>query len=114
MPFKRGEIYRCSFGAGKERPVVIVSRDTLNGGQNVIVVPFTTVKLDQRRSYRSCVFFPAGTSGLDRDCVAKTDEITLIDKLRIDPNKFVGAVSDTKMSEVSLAIRWVVQDENLF
>ena len=61
-----GDVYLMPFGEGKARPVVIVSRDSLNGGDYVVIVPLTTQKLDQRKNLPSCAFIPGGTAGRKR------------------------------------------------
>ncbi|HEY4761725.1 MAG TPA: type II toxin-antitoxin system PemK/MazF family toxin [Thermoguttaceae bacterium] len=112
---QRGEIYLVPFGQeGKPRPVVIVSRDTLNGGNYVIVVPFTTQKLEERKGRQSCVFFNAGEGSLSQDCVAKTDEIQRIFKTEIDwVRGRIGRFSQDQMSKIVRAIRFVIRDDEL-
>jgi mRNA-degrading endonuclease toxin of MazEF toxin-antitoxin module len=74
---KRGEIFRLKGDSvGKPRPVLIVSRTEVNGGIYVIV-PFFSEQLAKRKALAQCVFFASGEFGLEKDCVAKTDEVTL-------------------------------------
>ena len=81
----RGEIYLLKKDeTGKSRPIVILSNNSLNGGHSVVAVPFYSQQLEKRSKQPWCAVFSAGEGGLDRDCVAKTDEITLIDKLHIN------------------------------
>lgn len=95
----------------KERPLLIVSRDDLNRGQSVLVVPFYSQQLDKRREFKSCVFFNAGESGLDKDCVAKCDEVGVFDRLELGGK--IGRASADKMEAIVEAIRWVIRDHTL-
>ena len=114
MPVQRGDVFFAPFGQSKPRPVVIVSRDDHNNGDYVVVVPFTTQRLDQRRRLASCVFFKAGDCGLTQDCVAKTDEITFIPIRELDwRRKRAGRVVGSKMKEIVRAIRYMIRDDDL-
>jgi mRNA-degrading endonuclease toxin of MazEF toxin-antitoxin module len=109
---QRGEIYLVPFGQGKPRPVVIVSRDTLNGGDYLIVIPFTTQKLDERKGRQSCVFFNSGEGGLSQDCVAKADEIQRIFKTEIDwKTGRIGRFTPQQMDKIVRAVRFVIRDD---
>jgi mRNA-degrading endonuclease toxin of MazEF toxin-antitoxin module len=106
----RGEIYALKGGpdsGGKRRPVLIISNDVLNGGHSVLAIPFYSQQLDKRRGQKWCAEFAAGEAGLAKDCVAKTDEITLIDKLDIDlANGYVGKLDDSQLQRVIEALKW--------
>ncbi|MGW8256123.1 MAG: type II toxin-antitoxin system PemK/MazF family toxin [Thermoguttaceae bacterium] len=111
---QRGEIYNVPFGQGKPRPVVIVSRDNLNNGDYVIVVPFTTQKVEERKKLKDCVFFNAGEGQLKEHCVAKTDEITRILKTEIDWKiGRIGRLTVPQMSKIVRAIRYTIRDDEL-
>ncbi|MFO1019107.1 MAG: type II toxin-antitoxin system PemK/MazF family toxin [Planctomycetales bacterium] len=85
MRIRRGEVYWLKPDAtGKQRPVVIISREDLNGGHSLVGVPFYSQQLEKRTQQAWCVFFAAGEGGLTKDCVAKTDEVSMIDKLDVD------------------------------
>ena len=111
------DIYSLPFGQGKERRVVVVSRDTLNGGDYVVVVPFTTQKLDERKKLPSCVFVPggiAGPHGVTKDCIAKADEISRILKNEIDWTQGKkGRLPTEYMEQIIKAIRYVIRDPDL-
>ena len=113
-PVQRADVFYAPFGEGKPRPVVVVSRDDLNRGDYVVVVPFTTQKLDNRGGLQSCVLFRAGESGLARDCVAKTDEITFVSITELDWKRGrVGRVLAPRMNEIVRAIRYMIRDDDL-
>ena len=111
---QRGQIYFLPFGEGKRRPVVIVSRDSLNAGDSILIVPFTSQKLPERRQQAQCVFFEAGKYGLSEDCVAKTDEITRIPKSAIDWSRgVIGRLPNEEMLRIVRAVRYVMRDDDL-
>ncbi len=91
----------------KKRPVVIVSRDELNGGHSVVVVPFYSQQLEKRKRMNWCAFFQAGEGGLNKDCVAKCDEISSLDKTELDiPNGRIGKFKPPQMERLMNAIKW--------
>lgn len=52
--------------------------------------------------------------GSRKSCVAKCDEVTLLDKLDIDLAKGpIGRVNALKMKEIVKAIRWCIRDDDL-
>lgn len=105
---KRGEIYLLKRdAAGKQRPVVVVSNDILNHGNTVLVVPFYSQQLEKRATQAWCAMFQQGEGGLERDCAAKADQITLVDKLEIDlASGVVGRFNDLQMERLVRAIKW--------
>ena len=111
---QRGDVFYAPFGEGKPRPVVVVSRDDLNRGDYVVVVPFTTQKLENRGVLQFCVLFKAGESGLAQDCVAKTDEITFVSVTELDWKRGrVGRVLAARMKEIVRAVRYMIRDDDL-
>jgi mRNA-degrading endonuclease toxin of MazEF toxin-antitoxin module len=68
---KPGEIYMADLYEAGMRPVLIVSRESLNSGGYVVAVPMTSTHFDRRSRLRNCVPFRAGQFGLTKDCVAQ-------------------------------------------
>ena len=67
------------------RPVVVVSRDSINANSPVVViVPFTDA-VNVERVYPSHAHFPKGTGGLKMDSIAKAEQIRAI-----QVSRFVG------------------------
>lgn len=96
-------------GEHDPRPVLVVSCETLNRGNNVVGVPLTSSKFEKRKSLRSCVPFRKGEFGLWKDCIAQGDLITQIriDDLDLERGP-VGTVSDDVMRDVVRAIGCVI------
>lgn len=108
MTPKRGEVYlEKKDETGKARPLVIISNNKLNGGHSVVAIPFYSQQLEKRATQPWCAIFQAGEGGLDRDCAAKTDEITLIDKLYINlAHGPIGTLDDEQMNRIMTALKW--------
>ena len=103
---QRGQIFRLKSDAvGKPRPVLIVSPTHLNGGTYLTAIPFFGEQVQKRRALRTCVFFAKGEFGLEKDCVAKADDVTQFkfSELRISEGP-IGTVDDERMEEVSEAL----------
>jgi mRNA interferase MazF len=67
------------------RPVVVISRDSINANSPVVVVIPVTDAANVKRTYPSHTFLPKGTGGLKTDSVAKTEQIRAI-----QVSRFVG------------------------
>jgi mRNA-degrading endonuclease toxin of MazEF toxin-antitoxin module len=98
----------------KSRPVIVVSRDTLNGGNYVVVVPCYSQDVDRRSAYQQNVVLERGDGGLPKRCIVRTDQITFVDKKYIDwRNGKIGRLVEAKMVPIVKAIRWMVRDADL-
>ncbi len=105
---KRGQIFRLKSDlVGKPRPVVVVSPTHLNGGNSLLAVPFFGGQIERRKLLRTCVFFKAGESGLEKDCVAKADNVSLfrLSELRMVEGP-VGEVTLARMDAISAALAY--------
>lgn len=95
-PPRRGEIWLAEMD--KIRPAVVLHRDfagrTLNA---LLVVPLTTTIRDIPTAVR---LGPA--DGIDRDCVAALDNLTLLRKDRLLQR--IGLVSGERMAELCAAL----------
>lgn len=93
-PPRRGQVFRLkSDPVGKPRPILVVSIDSLNGGIYLTAVPFYGDEDGRRRHLKSCAFFSQGEYGLEKDCVAKADEISMMRKSEL-------RLSDGPMTEL--------------
>jgi mRNA-degrading endonuclease toxin of MazEF toxin-antitoxin module len=107
---RRGQIYRRkSDEVGKPRRVLVVSRTELNGGFYVVVAPFYGEQVEKRAKWPQCVHFQNGEFGLDKECVLKADEVTLLkfSDLRISEGP-VGEVDESRMKDVSRALAYAL------
>jgi mRNA-degrading endonuclease toxin of MazEF toxin-antitoxin module len=109
---KRGQLYALKDKGqadGKPRPVLIMSVNALNGGSSVVAIPFYSQQLEKRSAQDWCVRFYAGEGNLEKDCVAKTDEISLIEKIDLSlANGPIGSFDDAQMQRVVQALKWTL------
>lgn len=106
MCLHAGQIYLANLGNDDKHPVLVVSREGLNRGNDVVGIPLTSKKFEKRRALRNCVPFLKGEFGLWKDCVAQAE---LIQQIRVnDLRDLVGTVDDETMRDVVRAIGCVI------
>lgn len=107
-----GEIYYAELLDAGRRPVLIVSRESLNRGHYAVIVAFTTSRLQQRRLLPRCVFFKAGQFGLQADCVAQCETISTVAVNQLDiiagP---IGTLDAATLRSVIKAIGFVIESD---
>ena len=97
---RRGEIYLVNLD--KARPALILSVDALNKyAHDVCIVPITT---KQHAQFSMRVPLQSGDGGLDRNCWAKCDQVTTIEKTFLQP-KPLGLISSSKLAEIEKQIK---------
>lgn len=67
------------------RPVIVVSRDSINANSPVVVIVPVTDASNVKRTYPSHVYLPRNSGGLKLDSIAKTEQIRAI-----QVSRFVG------------------------
>jgi mRNA-degrading endonuclease toxin of MazEF toxin-antitoxin module len=87
------------------RPVVIVSLDARNRHERadtVLVVPLTT------SIHKDCpthIFLPAGETGLQADCAARAEDITVVRKQSlIEPRSRLRQLSNARICELAAKV----------
>ena len=104
-----GEIYRLRTDG---RPVIIVSREELNRGDNVVAVPVTSRHFERRRTRPNCVPFQAGQFGFTENCVAQAENISFIEKIELDlDNPPQATLDDVTMLELIHAIGYTIASQ---
>jgi mRNA interferase MazF len=107
-----GEIYWADLLQAGRRPVLVVSRESLNRGRYVVVVAFTTGRLAQRTSQLNCVAFKAGEFGLQANCVAQCDTIASIPLNQLDLSTGpIGKLDQPALRNVIKAIGFVIESD---
>ncbi|MCO5202024.1 MAG: type II toxin-antitoxin system PemK/MazF family toxin [Chloroflexi bacterium] len=108
----RGDVYlaRLDPVEGSEqagtRPVVIVSRDSLNNTRtHVIAVPLTRTR--GSRLLPSQVVIPEGDGGLPSESVARTEHVRVLSKKRL--LRRWGVLSAASLRSVEAALRITLQ-----
>jgi mRNA-degrading endonuclease toxin of MazEF toxin-antitoxin module len=84
MAPKPGEVYLCITADGSKRPGVVLSREQLNRGDFVVIVPVTSARFEERRHLKNCVPFFSGHFGLTKDCVAQAEQVSAVRKANLD------------------------------
>ncbi|MEM9754250.1 MAG: type II toxin-antitoxin system PemK/MazF family toxin [Planctomycetota bacterium] len=107
---RQGEIYFANLPESGWRPVIIVSRDTLNRGNYLAVVGVTSKNFDRRRVLDNCVPFRAGEFGFTSDCVAQCETITNTHRRWFDPDP-IGRLDTMTLRSVINAIGDVIAAE---
>jgi mRNA-degrading endonuclease toxin of MazEF toxin-antitoxin module len=105
----RGEIFLVRLQGRpkdkKPRPALIVSLDVRNRLANdVIVIPISTTL----RASPTHVKLTEGEGGLDLTSMAKSEQITTLDKAFLIRGPFSGTISPMMMTEVEKAIQIAV------
>ena len=97
---KRGDV--CLFLLDKERPGVVISRDSLNRfSLDICVIPVTSV---ERQEFSLRPKIAAGEGGLNRDSWAKCDQIFTIEKRQtVFPP--LGSLSQATMRTIEQAVK---------
>lgn len=113
---RRGEIYFVTLDPvqGREqagrRPVVVLSRDSINQAPLTITVMIGTDAANVSRDYATNVRIPAGESGLPKDTVflgfqiRSLDHSRFLDPVRKAPAAPAGRLSAAWMSAIETAV----------
>lgn len=101
---RRGDV--CLFALDKERPGVVLSRDSLNRfSRDLCVIPITSVP-QAEFSLRPRI--AAGEAGLNRDSWAKCDQIFTIEKQHaVFPPR--GSLSQATLRRIEEAVKSALQ-----
>jgi len=103
---RQGEVWLVHFHEGWERPSIVVSRNQLNRGELILVVPCTSSEVARRRVFPNQVFLPQGEAGLATDSVAQTH---LVQPAHVSWfMQRLGALAPEDLGEVLRSIAWVI------
>ncbi len=106
---KPGEIFWAVVPDTSRRPVIIVSRHSLNRGDQVVVIPLTTAHWERRKKLPNCVAFQAGEFGLNRDCVAQAERIACLQMGDLDfSHEPIGELDASRFRELVRAIGYMI------
>lgn len=108
MSFRPGEIYFSDLDGTHPHPVVVVSRESLNRGDQVIAAIVTLAQFEKRSKLANCVPVRSGQFGLNRDCVVQCSRIPNVDVVQLDrDNGPIGELDDDTMRDVIRALGYV-------
>lgn len=106
---KRGEVYDAALDptSGSEqagfRPVIIVSRDSINTASSVVVVVPCTTYREGRNIYPSQVLIEAPRGGLEVTLLALGEQVRAVSKQRLKRRR--GSLTVEAMTRLDLALR---------
>lgn len=107
---QQGEIYMADFEEGGWHPVIVVSRETLNRGNYVLVVVCTSARFATRLNLPNCVPFQAGQFGFTKDCVAQCENLLLLHKTQLNlASEPMGVLDIANLHKVIKAIGYVLE-----
>lgn len=106
----RGDIYQADLDPTKDseqagfRPVVIVSRNSINlSSPVVIVVPITTYTLKKKIYPSHCLIKASIENGLARDNIVKCEQIRAITKSRL--SRKWGSLESNYLMQIDAALK---------
>ena len=85
------------------RPVVVISRDSINANSPVVIVVPVTDATNVKRLYPSHVHLARGSGGLRMDSVAKTEQLRAIQVSRL--TSYYGRLEKQSLSRLEDAIK---------
>jgi mRNA-degrading endonuclease toxin of MazEF toxin-antitoxin module len=100
---RTGELFWATLEDGGRRPVLVVSREALNRGNRVVVLPVTSQRFAGRKDLRTAVVFQAGEAGLDRDCVAAAEGIMNVPREALDADP-ISVLSGERLRDLVRAV----------
>lgn len=106
-----GEVYIADFPEAGLHPVIVVSREELNRGHYVLVVPCTSARFAVRSQLPNCVPFRAGQFGFTTACVAQCENLLSLDTRALERASPVGVLDDLSLREVIKAIGYVLESD---
>jgi mRNA-degrading endonuclease toxin of MazEF toxin-antitoxin module len=107
----QGDIFWADTDGGR-RPVIIISRATLNRGDYVLAVPCTTAHLDVRRRLPNCIAIERGEFGIPRACVAQAEALTMLHRtMLVAESGTIGTLDAQRLRSLIRAVGYVIDAE---
>ncbi|WP_309738240.1 type II toxin-antitoxin system PemK/MazF family toxin [Chamaesiphon sp. OTE_20_metabat_361] len=105
---RRGDVYNVRLDPvegseqGGSRPVIVVSRNSINASSpTVLAVPCTTYR-PSRRAYVTQVLIYAPEGGLSADSIALAEQVRILSKSRF--GDYRGSLSISLMEQIATAL----------
>jgi mRNA-degrading endonuclease toxin of MazEF toxin-antitoxin module len=106
MELAQGNVWNIAFEEGFDRPGIVISRNELNKGRLILVVPCTSSQVEKKARYRNHVLLEAGAGGLIYPSVAQVHLIQPVDRQYFLQK--LGHLRDEQLSAVLQALAWAV------
>jgi mRNA-degrading endonuclease toxin of MazEF toxin-antitoxin module len=105
-PSRQGEVWEIDFAEEMRRPGIIVTRDELNRGRLLLVVPCTAAQVETRARFANHVVLNAGVGGLTQPSVAQVHLLQPVDRSYF--LRLLGRLDDEDLGRVLNALAWAV------
>ena len=108
----RGDVFKARLDPteGSEqagsRPVVVVTRDSINANSPVVVIVPVTDAEHVRKTYPMHVFLPKGQGGLKKDSIVKTEQIRAIQTTRF--SEYYGKLDAGSVTKIEEALKIIL------
>jgi mRNA-degrading endonuclease toxin of MazEF toxin-antitoxin module len=106
-----GEVYLADLQEAGRHPVIVVSREELNRGHYVLVVPCTSARFATRSQLPNCVPFRPGQFGFTVACVAQCEQVFPLDLRETPLGEPVGRLDDRTLRDVIKAVGFVIESD---
>ena len=106
LEVSQGDVWDIDFGEDDYRPGIVVSRNQLNRGALLLVVPCTASRVEERSEFSNNVFLAQGVGGLDENSVAQTHLIQPVKREFLRAKR--DRLSSEELGEVLWALAWSV------
>jgi len=109
---RRGDVYmaRLDPREGSEqagqRPVILMSRDSINQNSSVVVVVPVTDRANKKTIYPSHVILKAGEGGLTKESVVLGEQVRAISTTRLV--QYMGHLSGPGITQIASALKIVL------
>jgi mRNA interferase MazF len=89
-----------------QRPVVVVSRDSINEHSSVVVIVPVTDRVHKKTIYPSHVVLGTGEGGLTKESVVLGEQVRAISTTRLI--RYIGHLSGPSTAQIAAALRIVL------
>jgi mRNA-degrading endonuclease toxin of MazEF toxin-antitoxin module len=106
MTFRAGEIYKVNLPPAGEHSFVVVSREELNRGRQLLAAMITSSKFNVRSQLPNSIILRGGQFGMTTDSVVQCENVVAIETNEIRGNP-VAQLDATTMRDVIKALGYV-------
>jgi mRNA-degrading endonuclease toxin of MazEF toxin-antitoxin module len=107
-----GEIYMADLDVAGKHRIIVMSREDLNRGNDVLAVVCTSTRFAVRKTLANCVPFRAGQFGFTSDCVAQCENMLSVHKNQLDlAGGPVARLDDLTLRDVIKAVGYVTDSD---
>src|SRR4051794_19806462 len=102
----QGEIYSATLPRGQHHFFVVVSREELNRGNQVVAAMITSANFEIRSRFANCVPILGGTFGMRSNCVIQCENLVGLSISKMDSTP-IGRLDSMTMRDVVRALGYL-------